>query len=45
MRYLGLVIAFLFALTLYGFAAYGMMNMFIVGETKTKHTMEDYLHE
>lgn len=43
MRYIGLVIAFLFALALYVFAFLGIMDTFIVGEAKSEHTKSDYL--
>lgn len=43
MKYLRLVIAFLFALSLYAFAVKGVMDMVIVG--KSEHTMKDYLKD
>lgn len=46
MKYLGLIIAFLFAFALYAFAFIGIMDTFIVGdEPKTEHTMQDYLKQ
>jgi len=43
MRYIGLVLVLLFALSLYGFAVKGVKDVFIVGEVKSEHTMKDYL--
>jgi len=42
MKYIGIVLAFLFALAIYAFAVIGIIDTFIIGEVKSEHIMEDY---